>query len=127
MQHPPTEVIPISPSPPSSHGKVSEEHLSLEVQGEEPHFTLAAAGEEVPSEHFGPSWMQTGFEMPTEAEALRALSVEISHRTSLLDNIRCTNWFAASFLGGSILDRAADVESLETMGGMKALTEKALS
>lgn len=68
--------------------------------------------------HQGPSWLQLGFEMPTEKEALRALEVEISNHTPPLNNIHFTNWYATSYIGGAILDRAADVESLSSMGEM---------
>lgn len=54
--------------------------------------------------------------MPTEEEALRALASEISTRTPPLSNIRFTNRYAASFLGGAVLNRAADAESLASMG-----------
>lgn len=64
-----------------------EEHLSLKVQGEEPHSTHAATGEEAPAEYSEPSWLPSGFEMPIEVEALRALSAEILHRTPPLVNI----------------------------------------
>lgn len=81
--------------------------------------TPATAADEAPTMNSGPLWLQLGFEMPTEGEALRALSMEISNKTPSLDNILFTNRFAASFFGGSILDRAAGVESLATMGGMR--------
>lgn len=56
--------------------------------------------------------------MPTEEEALRALAIEISNRTPPLNNIRFTNWYATSHIGGAILDRAADIKSLSSMGEM---------
>lgn len=54
--------------------------------------------------------------MPTEAEALRDLADEITSRTPPINNIRFTNRFAASYLGGTILNRAEDVDSLASMG-----------
>lgn len=56
--------------------------------------------------------------MPTEEESLRALVAEITTRTPPLHNLYFTNWYAASFLCGTILDRAADAESLALMGEM---------
>lgn len=54
--------------------------------------------------------------MPTEEEALRALAVEISNLYAT--NIQFTNLYAASYIAGVILDRAADIESLASMGEM---------
>lgn len=87
--------------------------MSLEIRKEAP-TSLAVAGDETSCQ--GPSWLQLGFEMPTEEEALRALSVEISTHTPPLNNICFTNVYVASYLGGAIWDRAVHVESLSRMG-----------
>lgn len=88
----------------------------MEVRGEAPATSALDEVEEVG--HQGPSWLQLGSEMSTEEEALRALAAEISNRTPPLNNIRFTNRYAASYIGGAILDRAADIESLSSMGEM---------
>lgn len=83
----------------------------MEVREEVPTSSSTAAVE-APAENSGPFWLQLGFVMPTEEEALRALAVENSNRTPLFNNIQFTNRYAASYIGGAILDRAADIKSL---------------
>lgn len=78
--------------------------------------TISTPTQEEEMGHQGPSWLQPGFVMPTEEEALWALAVEISDRTPPLNNICFTNWYVASYIGGAILDWAADIESLSSMG-----------
>lgn len=56
--------------------------------------------------------------MPTEEEALRSLVIEIQAATPPLRNVRFTNRYTTSYIGRVILDRVADIESLETMGEM---------
>lgn len=51
-----------------------------------------------------------------QEEALRALSLKITSKTPPLSNILFTNIHAATYLGGAILNRVADSESLATMG-----------
>lgn len=89
-RHPSTKVIVVSPSLPSTHSDAPKEHLPLEIQ-EFSESTLAALEDKKPAKNSGPSWLQLGFKMPTEAEALRDLVDEISSRTPLLNNIRFTN------------------------------------
>lgn len=58
----------------------------MEVREEVPDF-LPTVNDEVPLENSSLSWLQEGFEMPTEEEAMRALAVEISTKTPPLNNI----------------------------------------
>lgn len=109
--------ISVSPSPTSSRDASMERERSVEVREE----VLGLAYEvtaDVPLEIPGPSWLQLGFRMPTEEEALRSLAIEIEEATPPLCNIRFTNRFAASYIGGTILSQTEDIESLEAMGEM---------
>lgn len=99
----------VAHSPPSFHEEALEEHLPLEVQEEVPPTPAAKVGDKVPIEGSRPSWLLPRFEIPTEEEALRELGLEISTRTPPLNNIRLTNRYAASFIGGAALNQAADV------------------
>lgn len=103
--------------PPTFLDEMPGEHLPLEVIGA-PSTPTSEAGDEAPKEDSGSSWLRPGFEMPTEEEVLRELATEITNRTPPLRNIRFTNWYVASFIGGAILNRAADVKSLVSMGEM---------
>lgn len=97
---PTTEVgTPESPSPTSSRNMFVEREPSLEIREEDPVLTNEAKNE-VPLENSGPSWLRLGFEMPTEEEALRSLAAEIQEATPPLHNIRFTNGYAASYIGG---------------------------
>lgn len=116
-RRPSTEVIAVSPSPPSTHTDASEEHFLLEVQEASKSVPTVAEAKR-PTENSGLSWLQPGFEMPTKVEALRDLVDEISSRTPPLNNIRFTNRFTTSYLRGTILNRAVDVDSLASMSGM---------
>lgn len=90
--------------------------MSLNIREEAP--TTSAPAREGTSCQ-GPSWLQSGFVMPTDEEALRALVVEISACTPLLlNNILFTNMYATLYLGGAILDQTVDVESPSGMGEM---------
>lgn len=94
-----------------------ERERSVEVREE----VLGLASEvtaDVPLEIPGPSWLQPGFRMPTEEETLRSLAAEIEEATPPLCNIRFTNRYAVSYIGGTILSQAKDIESLEAMGEM---------
>lgn len=88
----------------------------MEARVDEPSVPATGGDDEAPQEDSDPSWLQPGFEMPTEEGALRELASEISTRTPPLNNIRFTNRYAASFIGGAVLNRAANVESLALMG-----------
>lgn len=115
---PSNEVVVVSPSPPSTHANAPEEQLPLEVQEETPESANAAVEVEAPATSSGPSWLQPGFEIPMEEEALRNLADKITSRTPPLNNIRFTNRYAESYIGGSVLNRAADVESLASMSDL---------
>lgn len=99
--------------------ETSEEHQSLEAQTYVPSTLVGGAYEEALREDLGSSWLQLGFEIPTEEGVLRELPSEIPTRTPPFNNIRFTNRYAASFIGGAVLNRAADVESLATMGEIR--------
>lgn len=49
---------------------------------------------------------------------LREFASEITERTPPLQNIRFTNRYIAAFLGGAVLNWAADAESLASMRDM---------
>lgn len=101
-RHPSTEVVVVSPSPPSTHLDTLEEHLPLEIQ-EATKSVPTAAEAENPTKNSGPLCLQSGFEIPTKAETLRDLAGEISSWIPPLTSIRLTKRFAASYLGGAIL------------------------
>lgn len=105
-------------SPPTAVDEAPGELLPLETGVHEPSTSAAGVGDEVPREDSSPSWLRSGFKVPTEEEALRELASEITEMTPPLRNIRFTNRYAAAFLGGAVLNRAADAESLASMGDM---------
>lgn len=57
--------------------------------------------------------------MPAEEKVLRALAVKMSNITPLLNNIHFTNRYAAFYIRGAILNLAADIKSLSSMGEMR--------
>lgn len=107
------EVLDDSPALPT---EALEGNLPLEVHGVLPTCAIKVR-DEAPTEGSGPSWLQLGFEMPIEEVALKELASEITRKTPPLNNICFTNRYAISFIGGAILNRAADVVSLASMGG----------
>lgn len=110
--------ILVSPSPTSSRDVPMERERSEEVKGK----VLALASEataDVPLEILGPSWLQPGFKMPREEEGLGSLAAKIEEATPPLCNIWFTNHYATSYIGGTILSQAANIESLEAMGEMR--------
>lgn len=111
---PPSTKLVLGPSAPDV---TPSDILPLEMREDVPS-TPVTEGEDGVGGHSSPSWLRSGVVMPIEEEALRELASKISNRTPPLRNLRFTNMYSASYLGGVILNWATDIESLAGMGEM---------